>query len=208
MIRYVWIAALLAILCIVLYIPSAVPPDRFFEVLRAEHVVNRDVWGPAAADRILARMLELQQSATSLSEPPPPTVRVGDQPAVNAAMAQQVSQMSMRLFGNAYFRSIDALFALAAFRVSELVELISLVFVFCLVVITDGWVVRKVRAREFRAHSAETFSASVIAAIAAGSAVVVACFVPFQLNPMFFTLTLLGALFLLSRAIANYHAIG
>ena len=28
MVRYVWIAALLAILCIVLYIPSASPPER------------------------------------------------------------------------------------------------------------------------------------------------------------------------------------
>ena len=46
MVRYVWIGTMLAILCIVLYIPSASPPERFTEVLRAEHDITRDIWGP------------------------------------------------------------------------------------------------------------------------------------------------------------------
>ena len=47
MVRYVWIGTMLAILCIVLYIPSASPPERFTEVLRAEHDITRSIWGPA-----------------------------------------------------------------------------------------------------------------------------------------------------------------
>ena len=43
MVRYVWIGTMLAILCIVLYIPSASPPERFTEVLRAEHDITRDI---------------------------------------------------------------------------------------------------------------------------------------------------------------------
>ena len=54
MVRYVWIGTMLAILCIVLYIPSASPPERFTEVLRAEHDITRDIWGPVVADRILS----------------------------------------------------------------------------------------------------------------------------------------------------------
>ena len=207
MIRYVWITAMLAILCIVLYIPSAVPPERFLEVLRAEHALNEHVWGTATAQRILSRMLDMQQAGKQLSDPPAPTVQVAQNGAVDAAMAHQVSQMSARLFGNPYFRSIDSLFVLLTYRLSALVELLPLLLIFCLVVAVDGLVVRLVRAREFIPHSAEMFGGSVAGGIALGSAVVVAWFLPLQLHPMFVTLCLLVMLFVLSRALANYHVI-
>ena len=155
MVRYVWIGTMLAILCIVLYIPSASPPERFTEILRAEHAVTRDIWGPAVANRILRRMLDIQQSSSPLSAPPAPMVHVGQQPAVDAAMAAQMTQMSMRLFGNPYFRSIDSLFALATYRLSAIIELLPLLAIFLLVVAVDGFVLRQVRAKEFVAHSAE-----------------------------------------------------
>lgn len=207
MVRFVWIGAMLAILCIVLYIPSASPPERFTEVLRAEHAVNRDVWGPVVADRILRRMLDIQQATSPLSEPPAQTVQVGLQPAVDAAMATQMTQMSMRLFGNPYFRSIDSLFALATYRLSAIIELLPLLTIFLLVVGIDGFVLRQVRAKEFVAHSAEMFGGSLITAIVLGSMVAVSAFLPMRLPPMFVTLSLLGMLFALSRAIANYHVI-
>jgi hypothetical protein len=204
MVRYVWIGTMLAILCIVLYIPSTSPPERFTEVLRAEHAASREIWGPAVADRILGRMLDIQQGSPPLSEPPAPMVHVGQQPAVDAAMA---AQMSMRLFGNPYFRSIDSLFALAAYRLSAIIELLPLLTIFLLVVAVDGFVLRQVRAKEFVAHSAERFGGCLIAAIVLGGMVAVSAFLPMRLHPMFFTLSLLAMLFALSRAIANYHVI-
>ncbi len=207
MVRYVWIGAMLAILCIVLYIPSASPPERFTEVLRAEHAVSRDLWGPVVADRILRRMLDIQQATPPLSEPPAPTVQVGQQPTIDAATAAQMTQVSMRLFGNPYFRAIDSLFALATYRLSTIIELLPLLMIFLLVVGVDGFVLRQVRAKEFVAHSAEMFGASLIAAIVLGSMVAIAAFLPMRLHPMFFTLSLLAMLFSLSRAIANYHVI-
>jgi len=207
MVRYVWISALLAILCIVVYIPSASPPERFIEVMRSEHAMNQHTWGPVVADRILRRMLDMQQATPPLSDPPAPMVQVGQQPAVDAAMAAQMSQMSTRLFGNAYFRSIDSLFALATYRLSAIVELLPLLSIFLVVVGIDGCVLRQVRAKEFVAHSAEMFGGSVIAAIALGSVVAVSVFLPVRLHPMFSTLCLLAMLFVLSRAIANYHVI-
>ena len=66
MVRYVWIGTMLAILCIVLYIPSASPPERFTEVLRAEHDITRSIWGPVVADRIFRRMLDIQQGSPPL----------------------------------------------------------------------------------------------------------------------------------------------
>lgn len=207
MIRYVWITAMLAILCIVLYIPSAVPPERFLEVLRAEHALNEHAWGEATAQRILSRMLDMHQAGKQLSDPPAPTIQVAPSGAVDAAMAHQVGQMSARLFGNPYFRSIDSLFVLVTYRLSALVELLPLLLIFCLVVAVDGLVVRLVRAREFIPHSAEMFGGSVAGGIALGSAVVVAWFLPLQMHPMFVTLCLLLMLFVLSRALANYHVI-
>jgi uncharacterized membrane protein YcaP (DUF421 family) len=68
-------------------------------------------------------------------------------------------------------------------------------------------VLRRVRAKEFVAHNAEMFGASVIVVIVLGSVVAVSAFLPIRLHPMFATLCLLGLLFVLSRAIANYHVI-
>jgi len=206
-IRCVWIGAMLVILSIVLYIPSAVPPERFLDVLRVEHAVNGRVWGDAAAARIMSRMLDMLHGSGSISEPPPPTVQVARQPSVDVAMANQLGQMSVRLFGNPYFRSIDALMALVAYRLSAVFELIPLLLIFVVVVAIDGFVVRLVRAKEFVPHSAELFGASVITGMLIGASVVIGFFLPFQLHPLFAAVALLAMFFVLSRALANYHLI-
>lgn len=204
MIRYVFIAAMLAILCIVLYIPSAVPPERFLDVLREEHEVTKRTWGPEIADRVLARMLDMQQASAAVSAAPT-RVETGQPTAVDAAMTAQVGHMSTRLFGNPYFRSIDSLFALVSYRLSAALELLPLLGIFLVIVAVDGFVVRMVRSKEFIAHSAELFGGSLVGGIALGSAVVIAWFLPYPLHPMLVVLTLLGMLFVLSRAVANYH---
>ena len=212
MIRGVFIAAMLAILCIVLYVPSAVPPERFLDVLRVEHQVVERTWGAEVSQRVLGRMLDLQEASVTVSMPPslhgPGPVPATRPPGtVDVVMTTQISQMTTRLFGNAYFRSIDALFALVTYRLAAVVELLPLLTTFLLVVAIDGFVVRMVRAREFRAHSAELFGASVVAGIALGSSVVVAWFLPYPLPPMAVILALLAMLFVLSRAVANYHVV-
>lgn len=108
---------------------------------------------------------------------------------------------------NPYFRWIDSLFALATYRLSAVIELLPLLAIFLLVMAVDGFVMRQLRAKEFVAHSAEMFGGSIIAAIMLGGMVGVSAFLPMQLHPMFFALSLLAMLFALSRAIANYHVI-
>ena len=71
MIRIVWIAALGCVLALVLYIPSAVPPDRLMQTVRAEHELNATLWGSSAADRILERMLSFQANGVNVSSPHP-----------------------------------------------------------------------------------------------------------------------------------------
>jgi cation transport ATPase len=204
-IRVVWIAALISILCIVLYIPSAYPPDRFLQVVRNEHAANQLVWGDAAASRIMSRMLDLHQVSKPLSEPPSQALAAAAQPAIDAAVANQMAQVSTRLFGNPYFRSIDALFVLVYYRLSSLIEVLPLLLVFLFVVAVDGLVLRVVRSKDFESHSAEMFGFSLLSAIALSSALVVSLFVPFQLHPMLIALSLLLIFFVLSRALSNYH---
>lgn len=208
MIRYVWIASLLAVLCIVLYVPSAVPAERFLQVVRAEHAMNEQVWGAAVSNRVLARMLDLQQSTSPVSSPPPATVQLGQRPAVNAAMADGVSQMSKRLFDNAYFRSIDALFVLVSYRVSAMIEMLPVLVVFGIICMADGCAVRLVRAREFVAHKAEVYGASAIVGVLCFCGAVLVSFLPFAVEPKFVLAALLAMLFVFSRAVANYHSIG
>jgi hypothetical protein len=206
-IRFIWIGALLAVLCIVLYVPSAVPPEQLAQVLRAEHEINTRLWGSRASDRILERMLDFQAAAPAVAAAPPATVSVGGA-GVDAAMAAQVAQMSMRLFGSPYLRSVDALFALAAYRMSTLLHALPLLLVFMAICAVDGLAVRRVRARELAAHSAELYTVSVTLGITLLALVAVTTFVPVALGPLVALGALLVTLFALSRAIANYHFIG
>jgi hypothetical protein len=206
MIRIVLIATMVCVLGIVLYVPSAVPPDRLLEIIRSEHVVNARIWNAGTADRILQRMLDFQAGTPSASAPPHDAV-VAQGPGVNTAMANEVGQMSARLFGSPYFRSIDALFALAALRISALLQMLPLLIVFMLVCVIDGVAVRSVRAREFSAHSAELYTASSSVGILLFAVVLVCLFLPWSLSPLYLTAALLLMFFVFSRAVANYHVI-
>lgn len=206
MIRYIAIAALVSVLGIVLYIPSAVPPEKILDVLHQEHERVARTWGEATADRILARTLEMQSAGAAISTPPEAITSAQKGP-LDSAVVSQVANMSTRLFGNPYFRSIDSLFVLVTYRLSTLVEIAPLLLVFLLAVGVDGAALRQVRAKEFMPHSAEAFAASVAGGIILACVGVVSCFVPVGLSPVFLLATFLSMLFLLGRAIANYHLI-
>jgi hypothetical protein len=208
MIRYIFIAAMSAILCIVLYIPSRVAPGDFLQVLREEHALATELWGEDVADRIMSRMLELQQASPAPSSSAAPLPTPGASAAANpvdAAMTAHIGQVGARLFGNPYFRSIDSLFALVSYRLCAALELLPVLAAFFLAVTIDGAVVRIVRSKELIAHSAERFSASLAGGILLGAGVVVACFLPYRLHPMAVMAALLLMLFIMSRALANYH---
>ncbi len=121
MIRAVAVVSLLCLLVLVLYLPSAHPPERFLAQLRAEHQATVSCWGEAPALRILSRALGMQDVARQAT-PVPSAADVPPASAVTGAVAQEMVSVNRRLFDNAYFRSIDALVLLAAFRLSTLLE--------------------------------------------------------------------------------------
>lgn len=157
MIRVVSIVSLLCLLILVLYLPSTHSPDRFVELVRHEQQVIERSWGKKAAFRILSRALAMADSAQQVSPVPRPS-KAGTPDVVSGAVAIEMASVNQRLFNSAYFRSIDALLLLAAFRFSTLVEWLPWLLAFSAACVIDGALTRRVKAKEFRQHDPEWFA--------------------------------------------------
>lgn len=207
MIRFVATASLVALLILVLYLPSAYPPERFVNQLRVEHELMIDFWGYDAAIRILSRMLDLQATAKEAS--PVPSLAAAPPPnAVDLAVTRQMSDVSARLFNNAYFRSIDTLLALATYRFSAFIEGLPFLLAFMAVALFDGFVLRIVRSKEFVQHKPEMFALHVCAAIVTACATIIAFVLPVTFPPAALCVVPLALSVFASRAVANFHRRG
>ncbi|MGJ9418705.1 DUF4400 domain-containing protein [Massilia sp. CMS3.1] len=207
MIRFVSTASLLALLVLVLYLPSACPPQRFFDQLRIEARLNAEFWGTDHATRILARTLDFQTTTSKVS--PVPSMNQAPSPSgVDAAVASEMAQVNHRLFNNPYFRSIDALLVLATYRLSALVEWFPVLLVLIVTILIDGFLVRLVRSKEFIQHKPEMFALSACAAIMAACATVLAFVLPVTIHPLALPFVPMAISIFVSRAVANFHRRG
>lgn len=207
MIRFVSTASLLALLVLVLYLPSAYPPERFINQLRTEHKLTVDFWGHDHAMRILSRMLDLQATAQQAS----PVPSLANAPApnpVDLAVAKQMSEVNTRLFNNPYFRSIDTLLALATYRFSAFVEWLPVLLVFMVAALLDGFLLRIIKSKEFLQHNPEMYALHACAAIVTVCATVVAFVLPVTLPPLVFSIVPVAVSVFASRALANFHRRG
>jgi uncharacterized protein DUF4400 len=204
MIRIVAVTSLMALLVLVLYVPSANPPQRFVNQIRIEHEATADFWGAAPAMRILTRAIGMQDSAAEVTPIPkatdaPPTA------GLNNAVAQEMSAVNQRLFNNPYFRSVDAALLLASYRLATLIEWLPWLGAFGWAVLVDGWYVRLIKAKEFRQHDPEMFALFAGLAIVAACATIVAFVVPLTLPPLLLPCAPLAISVLVSRALACFH---
>ena len=204
MIRVVAVISLLCLLVLVLYLPSAHPPERFMAQLRTEHQATAAFWGEAPALRILSRALGLQDAARQATPVPsaadaPPSIALG------GAVAHEMASVNQRLFDNAYFRSIDALVLLATFRLSTLLEWLPWLAAFVLAVLADGGVVRLIKSKEFQQHDPELFALYACLAIVVACATVIGFVVPLTLHPLVMPGIPIAISVLLSRAVASFH---
>ena len=204
MIRVVAVISLLCLLVLVLYLPSAHPPERFLAQLRTEHQATAAFWGEAPALRILSRALGMQDAARQAT----PVHSAADAPpssALGGAVAQEMASVNQRLFDNAYFRSIDALVLLAAFRLSTLIEWLPWLAAFAIAVMVDGAIRRLIKSKEFRQHDPELFALYACLAIVTACVTVVGFVVPVTLYPLVMPGVPIVISVLLSRAVANFH---
>ena len=207
MIRVVAVISLVCLLMMVLYLPSAHPPERFLAQLTEEHEATAAYWGEGPALRILSRAINVQDLARRAT----PIPSAGDAPPTNAvegAVAREMATVNQRLFHNAYFRSIEALLLLASFRFATLVEWLQWLLAFSVAVLLDGYITRHIKAKEFRQHDPELFAFYTCGAIVMACATVVGFVVPFTLHPLAMPCLPLAVSLLLGRAVGSFHRRG
>lgn len=204
MIRFVSTASLVALLILVLYLPSAYPPQRFIGQMRMEHAMAVEFWGHDHAMRILSRMLDWQTVAKRASLVPSPADAFVPNP-VDLAVARQMADVNHRLFHNPYFRSIDTLLALATYRLSVLIEWLPSLLAFMLAALFDGFLVRIIKSKEFLQHNPEVFALHVCAAIMTACATILAFVLPVTLHPLVFSAAPFAIGVFASRALAHFH---
>ncbi len=207
MIRAVALLSLLCLLILVLYVPSANPPERFLAQLRAEHEAAEAYWGHQTATRMLDRALKLQEDTASVT--PIPAVKDAPLPgSVSGAVSQEMFSVNQRLFNNSYFRSVDALFLLASYRLSTLLYWLPWLAVFVLAAIADGGCTRVIKAKEFLQHDPEMFALYASLGIVVLCATVIGFVVPLTLPTLLLPCAPLVVGVLVGRTLGCFHRRG
>ena len=207
MIRAVAVLSLLVLLVLVLYVPSAHPPERFLAQLRAEHEAAIVYWGAEPATRMLDRAMRMQDSTAEVT--PIPAAKDAPSPTgVNGAVSREMSSVNQRLFNNAYFRAVDALLLLASYRLSTLLEWLPWLAVFVLAALVDGVLVRLIKAKEFLQHDPEMFALYASLGIVILCATVIGFVLPVTLHPLLLPCVPLVVGVLAGRALGCFHRRG
>jgi hypothetical protein len=205
MIRITSIVCLTALLAVVLYVPSAYPPERFLDQLRHEHAAVAQIWGDAVATSILDIALGLQDSARRVAPSPHAAPAAAPAAALDTAVAAEMASVNQRLFGNAYFRAIEAMFLLAMFRFGTMAHALPWCLPFVVAALADGQVSRLLKAREFGQHDPEVFALAIAAAIALSSVSFVALLAPAEVPVIVWAAAPLTVALLAGRALACFH---
>ena len=204
MIRAVAVLSLVILLVLVLYVPSAHPPERFTAQLRAEHEAATVYWGTESATRMLDRAVSMQAATASVT--PIPAAKDAPSPSsVNSAVSQEMSSVNQRLFNNPYFRSVDALLLLASYRLSTLLAWLPLMAAFVVAAIADGGFARLIKAKEFQQHDPEMFALYASTGIVLLCATVIAFVLPVTLPPLLLPCVPLAVGVLTGRALGCFH---
>jgi hypothetical protein len=205
--RIVAVASLMALLILVLYLPSAHPPEHFVAQLRVEHEQSTRFWSAQHAENILTRTLDAQESAGQFS--PIPNLRQAPDPSrVDSAVANEMSAVNARLFNSPYFRSIDALLLLATYRCFTLLEWLPWLVAFYAAALFDGAVLRAVKAKQFAHHDPEMFALHVCAAIVVACGTVIALVLPVTLPALLLPGVPAGIAVFAAGALGNFHRRG
>ena len=207
MIRAVAVLSLLTVLVLVLYIPSANPPERFLAQLHAEHEIAAVYWGVEPAARMLERAVSMQETAATVT----PIPAAKDAPStsnVNGVVSREMSAVNQRLFNNTYFRAVDALLLLASYRLSTLLEWLPWLAVFALASVVDGGLARLIKAKEFLQHDPEMFALYASLGIVILCATVIGFVLPVSLHPLLLPCVPLVVGVLAGLAVGCFHRRG
>ncbi|SDA85940.1 MULTISPECIES: DUF4400 domain-containing protein [unclassified Janthinobacterium] len=202
LIRLTAIVSLSVLLILVLYLPSAFPPQRFVAQIRAEHIASADCWGSPYARRVLSRLFEYQ-AALAIEPASVPAHEVKGDP-VAQPIANSLGRVRLQLFQSSYFRSLDTLIMLALYRLAGLVQWWSTFVVLMTACIVDALVRRRIKRLEFARQHPEWFAAAMGIAIFLVCLLAVACVLPVQLSPFLLPTMLVVVAWLAGQMAVHY----
>lgn len=204
MIRCTAILSLTAVLLLLLYLPSAHPPEQFLAQLRTEHETLSVFWNSTRAERVLDRTLRSATLLEGLVPHAQPPLKSTQAPPEFPA-ADELSALSARLVTSQYFRSLDALLHLARYRFFCLAEWLPPLIVFGGVVMTDALVRRSIKARQFGHHNPEAFAAYAVGAVILLGGIAVLSVLPVTVSPWLMPIVHIALYVLLASAIGQFH---
>jgi hypothetical protein len=207
-IRVTAITCLLSLLGLVLYLPAAYPAEHFLLQLRAEHGTLARALGESAAWHVLSRSLSWHESSRNVASLPPASKTPAGHGPVPNAVADEMASVHRRLFGNAYFRSVEALTVLATFRMSTILQWLPWLAAFAVAALVDGRIDGLVKSKEFRRHDPELFSMFLTCALLTIAVMAVAIVLPHSLHPSLLPLGLVGVIAMAARVVAHYRRDG
>ena len=124
---------------------------------------------------------------------------------VSPAVQQEMARVNARLFNNSYFRAIDALLALASYRLATLAQWCIPSGVIILALLADGMLIRALKAKELRHHSPELFAVFTSLVIVTLCACTLALVWPWSLPSVAWAAVPSGVAWFLAQAIAQFH---
>jgi Domain of unknown function (DUF4400) len=207
MVRAIALSTLLGHLIVMPYLPTVWPAERFLAQIRAEHQAHQSAWGPRAAAQILDRAVSwhagLQRVAFSLWPLPGGPAQPGAPPA-----ARELAMARGKLFDAGYFRGLQALLMLAAFRLSTGCQWWLATAILGAAVLVDSLALRRLRADEFNGHDPERYAmwgGLALAILAMASlALLMPASIPFTTWPAVPWLVLI----FMGRSIVHFHVRG
>ena len=116
-----------------------------------------------------------------------------------------MARVNARLFNNSYFRAIDALLALASYRLATLAQWCIPSGVIILALLADGMLIRALKAKELRHHSPELFAVFTSLVIVTLCACTLALVWPWSLPSVAWAAVPSGVAWFLAQAIAQFH---
>ena len=202
LIRVMAVVSLSVLLMLVLYLPSAFPPQRFVAQIRAEHMASADCWGDLYASRVLSRLFQYQAALDS--QPASANVHEVTRDPVAQPVADSLGRVQLQLFQNSYFRSLDTLTMLALYRLAGLVQWWAPFLVLITACIVDALVRRRIKRLEFAKQHPEWFAAAMGMAILLICLMAVACVLPVPLSPLLLPAMLCVVAWLAGQMVAQY----
>ena len=150
MIRYLAITLTAGLLCLVSWLPASHPAAKFYRTNLDEHVSCTNVWGRKFATAALGKALTAADNARQSAAPS--MMPTGPTASAEHRLAVRMRDMMDRFYGTPYMSSLEAMTALACYRLATLLYLLPGAGLLLLPALLDAAARRVIRTYEFRRH--------------------------------------------------------